>query len=83
MADDRGETLTIWIENEKKTFEKIENRLSYGDSMGEYIREAAKLKLDIDDILDEYPEIDYDDDELRDHIRMWVRQGVKGEARDD
>lgn len=73
------ETLTIWIENEKKTFQAIEDRLGYGDSMGEWVREACKLYLEINKVLDEYDDVNWEPEQLRHHVRRYLRQGLKSE----
>lgn len=78
MPDDRGNTFTVYVESIPREWERLKEEVEYGTSMGEIVRQAIKMYVEILNVLEEY-DAEYSDDELRDHVRMWVRQGIKEE----
>jgi len=58
--------------------EQVDSRLTYGDSRSEYFREALKLKMAIDDELDELS-TDMTDQERREFAIKAVREAVEEE----
>lgn len=54
---------------------EIESQLSYGDSKSEWIRQAIKIRQDVDPILDELYE-SYQREERRDFVVAAVRKEV-------
>ena len=58
-----------------KLLDEIEGKLSYGDSKAEYIRQAIRIRLQIDPILDELPE-----DEQTARRMEFVEAAVKKEV---
>lgn len=78
MSNESGETFTVWIDSIPREWERLKEEVSYGTSMSEVVRRAIKIYVEILNVQEEY-DVEYSDDELRDHVRMWVRQGIKDE----
>ena len=76
MSSDSGDTFTVWIESIPREWERLKEEVEYGTSMGEIVRRAIKMYVEILNVLEDY-DAEYSDDELRDRVRMWVRQGIK------
>jgi metal-responsive CopG/Arc/MetJ family transcriptional regulator len=55
--------------------QQVEMELSYGDSKSEWVRQAIKLRMDVDPILDELYE-SYQREERRDLVVAAVRKEV-------
>lgn len=55
---------------------EIESQLSYGDSKSEWIRQAIKIRQDVDPVLDELYE-SYQREERRDLVVAAVRKEVE------
>lgn len=78
MASDEGTTVGIWIGENDDVLSRVDDRLDYGDSRSDWIREAMKLRLAVDEALDG-TDLSFGNDRER---RAFVRQAVLDAARE-
>lgn len=79
-GDDRGSTFTFWIESEgfPKVWTQLKQWVNYDDSMGDLIREAIKMYVDVREVLEE-ADVEWNEEERRHHVRRYVRKGLAQE----
>jgi hypothetical protein len=72
MSDDEGTTIGVWVGAEERVVDRVDDRLGYGDSRSQYVKDALRLRLAVEEALDTAG-LEFDSEREK---RAFLRQAV-------
>jgi hypothetical protein len=72
MPEGDGTTIGVWVAADDRIVDRVDERLGYGDSRSQYVKDAMRLRLTVEDAL-ETADLEFDSEREK---RAFLRQAV-------